>query len=242
MSDKVETKVKATKEPKDKKEKASKKEKKVKSKKSKNESSEKKEKKPRVYREVNKESVDNSFKEIIDTVISEIETLRDSKEKVKGVKFLRSVNKKLKVLHKDYLRVLKMKKKTKNTNTDSGFMKPVTITEELAKFMNKDVSGEYSSVEVTIFICAYIKVNDLQNPSDRRQILADDKLCKLLAVEKSSLKEQPLTYFRLQQLIQRHFPKSEKSTKKDAKEQPKEDKKPVKESAPSKPEKSKKTK
>src|SRR5271170_1677438 len=50
----------------------------------------KKDKKPRTRREINRESVDASFVELQKKVEEEIEKLRASTEKVKGVKFLRT--------------------------------------------------------------------------------------------------------------------------------------------------------
>lgn len=174
-------------------------------------SDEPKEKKPRVYREVNKESVNNDLSALVAMIEDEVENLRDSKEKVKGIKFLRRVNKKLKIINKDYVRVMKMKKKNAKTgNVVSGFMKPVKITSELSKFTGWEADKEYSRVDVTRFLCKYIKDHDLQNPEDRRQILPDDKLAVLLRTSELPAGEK-LTYFRLQQLIQPHFVKEEKT-------------------------------
>lgn len=195
------------------------------------------EKKERKRRDVTKDSVNTDFEALEEKLASEIETLRDSKDKVKGIKFLRSINKLVKVLHKDYNRVLKIKKvrKTGESNT-SGFKKPVKIREELAKFTGWDVNGSYSRVDVTRFICNYIKEHNLQNPEDRRLIVPDEKLCKVLNFDPKTVQE-PLTYFRIQQYIQWQFVKEEKKEevkkekneekkKEVVKEEPKEEKKP----------------
>src|SRR5271169_3467759 len=60
---------------------------------------EEKEKKERKRRDVSRESVDADFELLEEKIASEIETLRDSKEKNKGIKFLRSLSKMIKVLH-----------------------------------------------------------------------------------------------------------------------------------------------
>jgi len=57
---------------------------------------------------------------------------------------------------------------------------------------------------VTKYICNYVKELDLQNPEDRRQILADKKLAKLLDYDREKDGEA-LTYFYLQKKIQPHF-------------------------------------
>lgn len=172
-------------------------------------------KKPRVRRVVTRETLENDFTTIQKRIEDEIEKLRQSTEKVKGVKFLRSVNKAVKVLRSDSLRVLKIKPKTnRSRSTTSGFMKPVGITADMARFTGWDVNKLYSRVDVTKHICKYIRENNLQNAEDRRQILVDDKLKALLnydpanpPLDKKTGKPAPLTYFRLQQYIQPHFVK-----------------------------------
>lgn len=171
------------------------------------------EKKERKRREVTKESVEVSFKELEGRINEEIETLRSSEEKVKGVKFLRTVNKLVKILHKDYQRVLKLKKKRNVTGNKSGFMKPVKITKDLADFTGWDANGEYSRTEVTRFICDYIRENNLQNPNDRREINPDKKLKELLKFNPETA-GHTLTYFRIQQYIQPCFVKNPGADKK----------------------------
>jgi hypothetical protein len=69
-------------------------------------------KKERKRREVSKESVDSDFDALQARIEAEIARLRESTEKVRGIKFLRSINKALKTLHSDTKRVMKLKKKT----------------------------------------------------------------------------------------------------------------------------------
>jgi len=174
-------------------------------------------KKARSRRVVTRESLEEDFNLLQKRIEDEIEKLRGSSEKVKGVKFLRSVNKLVKVIHSDSLRVLKIKPKTNRVRSStSGFMKPVGITPAMASFTGWDVSKLCSRVDVTKFICKYIRENNLQNSEDRRQILVDDKLKALLnydpsspPVDKKTGKPAPLTYFRLQQYIQPHFVKTD---------------------------------
>ncbi len=162
-------------------------------------------KKQRVRRVVTKESLETDFATLQKRIEDEISKLRDSSEKVKGVKFLRSVNKAVKLLKSDSLRVLKIKPKTnRSRTTTSGFMKPVRISQEMADFTKWDADKLYSRVDVTKFICAYIKDKNLQRPDDKRQIVVNPELSKLLKYDPAVAKE-PLTYFRLQQYIQSHF-------------------------------------
>lgn len=180
-------------------------------------------KKPRVRRAVSRESLESNFDELLKRVDDEVSKLKEAKqsrqtsEKVKGVKFLRSLNKMIKNLKNDALRVMKIKPKSNRVRpTSSGFMKPVNISSEMATFAGLSPSQKYSRVDITKFICNYIKEHNLQNKEDKRQIVCDQKLSSLLKydpnnvpTDKKTGKPAPLTYFRLQQYIQPHFVSSE---------------------------------
>jgi upstream activation factor subunit UAF30 len=158
-----------------------------------------------------RETIMQSFEDIIGSIESEIESLREGDNKTKGIKFLRTLNKKLKILKNHSGRIIKNKKTTvrkTTSNNNSGFLKPVQISKEMAKFTGWDSEQLRSRVDVTKFLCNYIKENSLQNPTDRRQILADAKLSKLL---KYDVKKEgaPLTYFRVQTCLKNHFVKPE---------------------------------
>ena len=160
-------------------------------------------------RVVDRESVFNSFDALQKQVEDEIDAVRSASDKsrVSGVRFLRSLNKSLKQLKKDTARAMKQKRKNPNRakNTSSGFMKPVPISGEMSKFTGWGSDELKSRVDVTKYICGYIRDNNLQNPDDRRQIVPDKKLQALLKLDKKSLKEEPLTYYSLQKKIQPHF-------------------------------------
>jgi chromatin remodeling complex protein RSC6 len=164
------------------------------------------EKKPRVSPTY--ESVEKEFSDLILSVESEIEKLRDSSGKSKGVKFLRTVNKNLKNLKNHTLRIAKKKRVIKRDNTNSGFRKPVQISPELAKFTNWDPSKTYSRVQVTKYLCDYVRDNNLQNPADKRCILVE-KDANLKRLLEHDGKER-LTYPGLQTYLKKHFVKLEK--------------------------------
>lgn len=121
------------------------------------------------------------------------------------VKYLKTLNKTLKSLKTKVSKVTKHKKVVRKlNNTNSGFLKPVKISKELAKFTGWDPSVEKSRVDVTKYICNYIKDNNLQNPVDRRQIQVekDPKFKKLLEFDSGS---DVLTYYSLQTYLKKHF-------------------------------------
>lgn len=158
-----------------------------------------------------KESVLEGF-DVLQTMLEdEVKKRRDDSSKAKGVKFLRSLNKKVKTLRSQASRVMKQRHRTtRKNNTNSGFLKPVKISKEMAKFTGWDPSELRSRVDVTKYICKYIKDHDLQNPEDRRQICVDkdSKLRKLLGYD-TNKDSNPLTYYRLQTYMKKHFVKDE---------------------------------
>jgi chromatin remodeling complex protein RSC6 len=155
-----------------------------------------------------RESVVSSFDEVIQMVETEIASLRDSSTKAKGVKFLRSLNKRLKTLKTQVSRI-KQRSSTKmvsstSTNTNSGFLKPVKISSDMAKFTGWNPDELKSRVDVTKFLCNYIRENNLQNPTDKRQIVPDAKLSKLIKYD-SKKESEPLRYYSLQKFLKPHF-------------------------------------
>jgi chromatin remodeling complex protein RSC6 len=168
-----------------------------------------KEKKKRVA--PTRDSVIATFDELISAIENEIEVLRDSSNKSKGIKFLRTHGKRLKTLKAQAARIISKRapgQRKSGTNTSSGFLKPVPISKEMSKFTGWDIKEPKSRVDVTKFLCNYIRQNNLQNEKDKRQILPDTKLCKLLNYDPKT-SSQPLTYFHLQSLLKSHFPKQE---------------------------------
>jgi len=159
----------------------------------------------RTRRVVDRESVVRDFDSLLQTLEDRVEQLRSTDAKSRkntGVKFVKSLTKSLRTLKKDTQKAMKMKRKTNRAkNTTSGFMKPVPISEEMIKFTGWEADAPKSRVDVTKFICNYIKENDLQKPADRRVILPDTKLKKILNHQEG----ENLTYYSLQKKIQHHF-------------------------------------
>ena len=169
---------------------------------------------PRAKRVVTKESFDTDCTKFSELLLAEIGKLRDSdqKPKSKGIRLLRTLHKVFRQLHKDGNKLTKFKKnQNRKNNTSSGFLKPVKITPEMAKFLGWDVNKEYSRTQVTKEICDYIAKHALNDPANKRNINCDPKLKALLKYDASTApkgedgKALPLTYFRLQQYLKNHF-------------------------------------
>jgi upstream activation factor subunit UAF30 len=105
------------------------------------------------------------------------------------------------------LKAIKKPKRKLSGNNESGFMKPVMVSEKMSKFAGWDPSELKSRVDVTRFLCTYIKQHQLQNPNDRREIIADDNLKELLGYDDQ---QDQLAYKNLQRYIQPLFKKHEK--------------------------------
>jgi upstream activation factor subunit UAF30 len=167
----------------------------------------------RQRRVVTKESVLEDFDLLLKEIETEVEALRNpdaKKTKSKGVKFTRMVGKRVKGLRNDAGRVMRTRKvSTRPKNTSSGFMKPVQISSEMADFTGWEPDVPRSRVDVTKYLCQYIREHDLQNPEDRRIIRPDSQLKSLLKLQDSE--KNPLTYYSLQKSIQHHFTNGNKA-------------------------------
>lgn len=108
---------------------------------------------------------------------------------------------------RDNARKNKRRKKAtgdKPKRAPSGFAKPALISDELCAFLGTPKGTEMARTEVTKHLTQYIKNNSLQDQANRRKIIPDKKLGKLLGVSK----EDEVTYFNLQKYMKVHFPKS----------------------------------
>ena len=155
-------------------------------------------------REVSGETVSAEFDALLELLRENVELSRSAGGKRAGnVKLLRQLGKRLKVLRADCMRITKQRRTNRKNNGSSGFMKPVKVSDEMAKFAGWDPAQLRSRVDATKYICKYIKDNSLQDPNDKRRINPDGKLTKLLGYTPSS--DSPLFYYTIQQKIQKHF-------------------------------------
>jgi upstream activation factor subunit UAF30 len=77
----------------------------------------------------------------------------------------------------------------------SALMKPVQPSEQLAKITGKE---PLPRTEVTKKIWEHIKKNNLQNPENKREILADDKLKPIFGSKK-------LDMFQMTKAVNKHL-------------------------------------
>lgn len=91
----------------------------------------------------------------------------------------------------------KMKKKGRVKKEPSGFAKPSLLSDELCDFLMLPRGSKLARTEVTKRLTTYIKERELQNPQNRRQILLDDRLKKLLLVPEGTV----VTFFNIQKFL-----------------------------------------
>ena len=126
---------------------------------------------------------------------------------------IKEIQASLKVLSKEYDKqqkiIEKAQKKRQNAkNSPSGFAKPNKISDELCDFIGVPHGTEKSRTDITRLINAYVKEHNLNKPENKRFILPDTKLKKILNVGDS----EEINYFILQKLISHHFPASASKT------------------------------
>jgi chromatin remodeling complex protein RSC6 len=141
-----------------------------------------------------KEVVEDVFKVLVDK-ISSLTTLN------------KEIQVALKQVSKDYDKLKKIvdkiqKKRENARKSPSGFAKPNKISEELCDFIGVPHGTEKSRTDITRYINSYVKEHNLNKPDNKRIILPDEKLKKILNVKDSDV----VTFFVLQRLISHHFP------------------------------------
>lgn len=87
---------------------------------------------------------------------------------------------------------------------NNAFLKPRSISPELCAFMGIAAGSQRSQTEVTKFVSTYVKSHNCFDPANKRRILPDAALARLLKVTD---KDQ-VTYLNLQSHLKSHFIKA----------------------------------
>ena len=84
---------------------------------------------------------------------------------------------------------------TTEKKTNSALMKPMRPSQELAEIVG---SEPLARTEITKRIWDYIKKHNLQNPANKREIIADEKLERVFGT-------RTVTMFEMTKLINKHL-------------------------------------
>lgn len=104
-------------------------------------------------------------------------------------------------------KILKKEKarKDKARESPSGFAKPTKISDEMCDFMKIPHGSERSRTDVTRSINQYIKTNNLNNPTNKRYVIPDGTLKKLLNLSDT----EQISFFHMQKYLSPHVKKVE---------------------------------
>ena len=153
-------------------------------------------------KKITKEDIQQKWDELFEIYKNELKVKKTSEQNVSLLKFLTS-------LKNDTFKALKLK--TRNVSTtdknNSGFMKPVNVSDELRSFIDINNSDPITRVLITQKLCQYIKENNLQKPEDKREIIPDEKMKKLFDIQPNE--SEKLTYYSMQRRVQKHIFKLE---------------------------------
>ena len=142
---------------------------------------------------------ESSANDVFMDVLKDLATLTSScKSLTTRVKALQ------KQVSKEHKELSKKGGKKKNNNgkprAPSGFAKPSKITPELAKFLNVNENELFARTQVTKMITAYVKEHDLQLKENKKFIVPDAKLKKLL-----NNGNEEVSFFNLQKFMKVHY-------------------------------------
>lgn len=144
------------------------------------------------------ESLENAFTSKLSLFTAKVASIN------KDVKELQSIGK---TLEKDFNNVVKVISKQKNKSknnenkTASGFAMPTLLSQEMYEFLGIKEGTLVLRTDVTKRLNAYIKKNELRREDDKRNILPDAALMKLLRCTE----KDEVSYFTLQRFIKHHF-------------------------------------
>jgi upstream activation factor subunit UAF30 len=148
------------------------------------------------------------FKEVLESVGEKRDVVKVILTAVRNLQ--RQVNKERKETAKVVKKLQKgqRKKRRGGNKAPGGFTKPTPLSEPMCGFLTVESGTELPRTEVTRRINQYVKDHNLQNPENKKIILPDANLKKLLYLSD----DDELTYFNLQSFMKIHFLKRDSAT------------------------------
>lgn len=133
-------------------------------------------------------------------------------EKLKSFKLIEQQLKKISIAYKKESK--RKQKRTKSTSSvNHGFNAFVSISKDLADFLEVSPDTKFRRPQVTILISEYAKNNDLKNPENKGIYLPDEKLKKIFGPPiyplRSDKSKNGYDMFNLQKYMKPHFDKNQ---------------------------------
>lgn len=149
-------------------------------------------------------AVEDPFTEISVEFASLVEQLKSVQNTIRDLSIIASklekrVAKEGRLLAK---RAQGKKKRRVSNGEPSGFSKPGPVSDDLRKFLGLGKDELIARTDVTRKLTEYCRKNNLQDQTDKRKLLPDAKLKKLLHISSGD----ELTFFNLQKYMKVHFP------------------------------------
>ncbi len=148
------------------------------------------------------QTIESSMSEVLSSFTESIQALTLSLNKLKTD--FKELEKKVLREAKSMDKVNAKRNKNKGSRAPSGFVKPASISPELAKFLGVEPGVKMARTDVTKMITSYVKEHNLQASDNGRRIIPDAKLKALLNVTD----KEEVTYFNLQKYMKHHFVKA----------------------------------
>lgn len=193
-----------------------------------------------------------SFTELSETIIQRLDSKIEkmSKSGESGIRFIRSIRKDVDKMRRQIPKISKTQRQpSTNKKNASGLVMKCELSDELCDFLKVDKGTLLSRTEINAAICVYVNLKDdetrekqirwaylnpkgkrdLQDPNNRRRIIPDKKLSKLLNYKqfqkdvkkgvifierkdkrtgiktKIPVEDDGLYYYWIQKLFQRHI-------------------------------------
>lgn len=113
----------------------------------------------------------------------------------------RDIHTQVKALQRTVRRERAKLSKNRRKKNNTKIHMPMTITKELAKFLGVNATTLISKKDVMGLVSKYVKDNNLQITSNKRQFKPNTKLRKLFGLKKSV----PMTFVEINKHISHHF-------------------------------------
>lgn len=140
-------------------------------------------------------------------VMSKLDSIKNKVNDYK--KNMDELSSEMKLLEKLLTKVAKKQIKSSNTSKKPrklcGFALPSQVSDELCDFMKMPHGTLISRTDVTKYLMKYISENQLQNPQQKKFIVPNETLWKLIGEE---ARDMQITHFTIQKYINKHFIKN----------------------------------